>query len=120
MVKGKVLKEDKCRYLLLFSDLLMVSKIKEKKSRRGTSGATKDGRGIHQCLYFISRLADLHSSAAVITSSSSSAVTTPDLQFMYQMDLFGMKILTEKLELILGGNSDELQAQVLISPTALH
>lgn len=36
---------------------------------------------------------------------------TPDLQYMYQMDFMGMKMFTEKLELILT-NSDELQVQV--------
>lgn len=42
VVKGKVLKEDKARYLLLFSDVLVVCKVKEKKSRRAQSSSSKD------------------------------------------------------------------------------
>lgn len=37
---------------------------------------------------------------------------TPDLTFLYQMDLQGMKLFTEKLELILNRNTDDLQVQV--------
>lgn len=37
---------------------------------------------------------------------------TPELQFMFQMDLAGMKVFKDKLELFLTNQSDDFQAQV--------
>jgi hypothetical protein len=42
VVKGKVTKEEKPRYLLLFSDLAVVGKIRERRSRRATGNVSKD------------------------------------------------------------------------------
>jgi len=84
VAKGKVLKEHKKRYLLLFSDMLLVGKVKEKKSRKVTV-ASKEGPDV--------------------------PTQTPELQFLYQMDLAGMKVFKDKLELFLPNQTDDFQAQ---------